>query len=173
MLKVSALLFGFYLVKCQLGIIAWKNARDDTGLTPEDYAKKRGHVSYIQMVQDKIDRRLPKVHVSVAIPTRPSTTDTITKHASHLKSTDQTAFDVEKSARSIIINEPLSCRQCVQVHQLAYQPRTNRIFSTRPAMLSLVAIAAVCVCVGLIMKSPPQVSFMKPFLWDKIHWGPN
>lgn len=148
----------------------WKTARDDTGLTPEDYAQKRGHISYIQMVQDKIDRRLPKAHVSVAIPSRPSATDTITKHASHLKSTDQTAFDVEKSARSII-NQPLSCGQCV--HQLAYRPRTNRFFSTRPAMLSLVAIAAVCVCVGLIMKSPPQVSSMKPFLWEKITWGPN
>ncbi|TKW12329.1 hypothetical protein SEVIR_5G029400v4 [Setaria viridis] len=154
----------------QLGIKVWKTARDDTGLTPEDYAQKRGHISYIQMVQDKIDRRLPKAHVSVAIPSRPSATDTITKHASHLKSTDQTAFDVEKSARSII-NQPLSCGQCV--HQLAYRPRTNRFFSTRPAMLSLVAIAAVCVCVGLIMKSPPQVSSMKPFLWEKITWGPN
>ncbi|CAL4964034.1 unnamed protein product [Urochloa decumbens] len=156
----------------QLGIKAWKNARDGTGLTPEDYAQKRGHISYIQMVQDKIDQRLPKAHVSVSIPSRPSATDTVRKHASQQKSTDQTTFDVEKSSRSI--NQPLSCVQCVhQVHQLAYRPRTNRFFSTRPAMLSLVAIAAVCVCVGLIMKSPPQVSSMKPFLWEKIRWGPN
>ncbi|RLM93962.1 hypothetical protein C2845_PM08G10800 [Panicum miliaceum] len=156
----------------QLGIKAWKNARDDTGFTPEDYAQKRGHIFYIQMVQDKIDRRLPKAHVSVAIPSRASAPDTVRKHGSQLKSTDQTTFNVEKSPRSI--SQPLSCRQCVhQDHQLAYRPRTNRFFSTRPAMLSLVAIAAVCVCVGLIMKSPPHVSSMKPFLWEKIRWGPN
>ncbi|PUZ57112.1 hypothetical protein GQ55_5G402000 [Panicum hallii var. hallii] len=156
----------------QLGIKAWKNARDDTGFTPEDYAQKRGHISYIQMVQDKIDRRLPKAHVSVAIPSRASAPDTVRKHGSQLKSTDQTTFNVEKSPQSI--SQPLSCRQCVhQDHQLAYRPRTNRFFSTRPAMLSLVAIAAVCVCVGLIMKSPPHVSSMKPFLWEKIRWGPN
>jgi len=156
----------------QLGIKAWKNARDDTGLTPEDYAQKRGHISYIQMVQDKIDRRLRKAHVSVAIPSRPSAPDTVRKHGSQLKPTDQTTFNVEKSPRSI--NQPMSCRLCVhQVHQLAYRPQPTRLFSTRPAMLSLVAIAAVCVCVGLIMKSPPHVNFMKPFLWEKIRWGPN
>ncbi|XP_062197112.1 squamosa promoter-binding-like protein 1 [Phragmites australis] len=153
----------------QLGIKAWKNARDDTGFTPEDYARKRGHISYIQMVQDKIDSRIPKANVSVAIPSGPSTTDTIGKHASRLKSPDQTTFDVEKSQRSI--KQPLSCRECVQ--QLVYRPRTNRFLSNRPAMLSLVAIAAVCVCVGLIMKSPPQVGFMRPFIWEHINWGPK
>ncbi|KAF8724310.1 hypothetical protein HU200_021339 [Digitaria exilis] len=154
----------------QLGIKAWKNARDDTGLTPEDYAQKRGHISYMQMVQDKIDQRLPKAQVSVAIPSRPSATDTVGKHASQMKSTAQTRFDVE-SQRSI--SQLLSCGQCVRQVQLTYGPRTNKFLSTRPAMLSLVAIAAVCVCVGLIMKSPPQVGSMKPFLWDKIRWGPN
>lgn len=156
----------------QLGIKAWKNARDDTGLTPEDYAQKRGHISYIQMVQHKIDQRLPKAHVSVAIPSRPSATDTVGKHTNQIKPTDQTTFDVEKSRQSI--NQPLSCGQCAhQVHQLTNRPRTNKYLSTRPAMLSLVAIAAVCVCVGLILKSPPHVGCMKPFLWEKILWGPT
>uniref|UniRef100_A0A0A9D7Q3 SPL1 n=1 Tax=Arundo donax TaxID=35708 RepID=A0A0A9D7Q3_ARUDO len=68
----------------QLGIKTWKNARDATGFTPEDYARKRGHISYIQMVQGKIDSRIPKAHVSVAIST------------GQMKSTDQTTFDVEK-----------------------------------------------------------------------------
>ncbi|KAJ1283431.1 hypothetical protein BS78_03G128100 [Paspalum vaginatum] len=156
----------------QLGIKVWKNARDATGFTPEDYARKRGHLSYVQIVQDKIDRRVPKAHVSVSIPSRLSTTDTVGKNASGLKSVDQTTFGVEKRQQST--NQPLSCRQCAQqVQQLAYRPWTNRFLSNRPAMLSLVAIAAVCVCVGLIMKSPPQVGSMKPFLWDKIRWGPT
>ncbi|XP_062208953.1 squamosa promoter-binding-like protein 1 isoform X2 [Phragmites australis] len=153
----------------QLGIKAWKNARDATGFTPEDYARKRGHISYIKMVQDKIDSRIPKAHVSVAIPSGPSTTNAIGKHAIQLKSTDQTTFDVEKGQQSI--KQPLSCRQCVQ--HLGYHPRTNRFLSNRSAVLSLVAIAAVCVCVGLLMKSPPQVGIMKPFLWDHINWGPK
>ncbi|XP_035822107.1 squamosa promoter-binding-like protein 1 isoform X2 [Zea mays] len=153
----------------QLGIKAWKNARDATGFTPEEYARKRGHISYIQLVQDKIDRRVSRAHVSVTIP---STIDTAGKHASRLKPADQITFGVEKKQRGM--NQTLSCRQCVQqVQQLAFHSRTNRFLSNRPAMLSLVAIAAVCVCVGLIMKSLPQVGGMRPFLWDKIRWGPN
>ncbi|PWZ31551.1 Squamosa promoter-binding-like protein 1 [Zea mays] len=153
----------------QLGIKAWKNARDATGFTPEEYARKRGHISYIQLVQDKIDRRVSRAHVSVTIA---STIDTAGKHASRLKPADQITFGVEKKQRGM--NQTLSCRQCVQqVQQLAFHSRTNRFLSNRPAMLSLVAIAAVCVCVGLIMKSLPQVGGMRPFLWDKIRWGPN
>ncbi|AQK89115.1 Squamosa promoter-binding protein-like (SBP domain) transcription factor family protein [Zea mays] len=153
----------------QLGIKAWKNARDATGFTPEEYAAKRGNISYIQMVQDKIDRRVTRAHVSVTIP---STIDTVGKHGSRMKPADQITFGVEK--KQLSINQTLSCRQCVQqAQQLAFHPRTNRFLSNRTAMLSLVSIAAVCVCVGLIMKSLPQVGCMKPFLWDNIRWGPN
>nr|AQQ11837.1 squamosa-promoter binding protein-like protein [Bambusa oldhamii] len=150
----------------QLGIKAWKNARDAAGLTPEDYARKRDHISYIQMVQSKIDSSLPNAHVSVAMPS----TDNIVNHASLLKSTDQASFDVQNSQQSD--KRPLSCRQCVQ--HLAYRRHSNRFLSNRPALLSLLAIAAVCVCVGLIMKSPPHVSGMRgPFLWNSLHSGPD
>ncbi|TVU21324.1 hypothetical protein EJB05_30952 [Eragrostis curvula] len=153
----------------QMGIKVWKSARDATGFTPEDYARKRGFISYIQMVQEKIDRRIPKAHVSVAIASAPSTTNIVGKHPSRLNFTDQTTFDVEKSHCSI--KQPVSCNRCVQ--QLRYRPQTSRFLSNRPAMLSLVAIAAVCVCVGLLMKSPPLVACMRPFIWEHIKWGPT
>ncbi|KAK3160649.1 hypothetical protein QOZ80_1BG0062500 [Eleusine coracana subsp. coracana] len=151
----------------QMGINVWKNARDATGFTPEDYARKRGFISYIQMVQEKIDQRIPKAHLSVAIAGGPCTTDIVGKHISRLNSTDKITFDVEKCS----IKQPLSCNQCVQ--QLRYRPQTSRFLSNRPAVLSLVAIAAVCVCVGLLMKSPPYVGCMRPFLWEHIKWGPT
>lgn len=150
----------------QLGIKAWKNARDATGFTPEDYAQKRDHISYIQMVQSKIDSRLPNAHVSVAMPS----TDITVNHASRLMSTDQATFDVQKSQQSD--KRSLSCRQCVQ--HLAYRPHSNRFLSNRPAVLSLLAIAAVCVCVGLIMQSPPHVCGTRgPFLWNSLLSGPQ
>ncbi|KAL5228465.1 hypothetical protein ABZP36_016730 [Zizania latifolia] len=154
----------------QLGIKAWKNARDATGFTPEDYAWKRGHKSYIQMVQSKIDSRVPKAHVSVATPSCPSTTDVAEKHASRLKPTDQSTFDLEKGQQSK--KRPLRCRQCIA--QLAYCHRANTFLSSRPAVLSLVAIAAVCVCVGLIMQSPPRIGGMSgPFRWNSLGSGPK
>uniref|UniRef100_A0A0D3EMS7 SBP-type domain-containing protein n=1 Tax=Oryza barthii TaxID=65489 RepID=A0A0D3EMS7_9ORYZ len=155
----------------QLGTKAWKNARDATGLTPEDYARKRGHESYIEMVQNKIDSRLPKAHVSVTISSTTSTTDFTEKHASQSKTTDQTAFDVEKG-QQISTKPPLSCRQCLP--ELAYRHHLNRFLSTRPAVLSLVAIAAVCVCVGLIMQGPPHIGGMRgPFRWNSLRSGPK
>lgn len=156
----------------QLGIKAWKHARDTTGYTPEDYAQKRGHISYIQMVENKINSRLPKAHVSVSMTISPSTTDISEKHAGRSKSTNQTTLDIEKSQRSD--KRPPSCRQCVQLQHIAYHPRPNRFLSNRPAVLSLVAIGAVCVCVGLIMQSPPTVGvgMTGPFLWSSLNYGP-
>ncbi|VAI72867.1 unnamed protein product [Triticum turgidum subsp. durum] len=148
----------------QLGIKTWKNARDASGYTPEDYARRRGHTSYIQMVQNKINSRLPAAHVSVSM----TTTGIAEKHADagRPRSTDQTVFDVEKS--------PPGCRQCVQLQHIAYRPCPNSFLSNRPAVLSLVAIAAVCVCVGLIMQSPPVIRGLPgPFLWNHIRWGPT
>ncbi|KAM3209254.1 hypothetical protein ACQJBY_063751 [Aegilops geniculata] len=148
----------------QLGIKTWKNARDATGYTPEDYARRRGHTSFIKIVENKIDSRLPAAHVSVAM----TTTGIAEKHADagRPRSTDQTVFDVEKS--------PPGCRQCVQLQHIACRPFPNRFLSNRPAVLSLVAIAAVCVCVGLIMQSPPVIRGLPgPFLWNHIRWGPT
>jgi hypothetical protein len=153
----------------QMGIKVWKNARDATGFTPEDYARKRGFISYIQMVQEKIDMKIRRAHVSIAIASEPSTTNIVGKHTGRLKYTDKTTFDVEKSHCNV--RRQLSCNQCVQ--RLSYRPQTSRFLSNRPAVLSLVAIAAVCVCVGLLMKSPPHVACMRPFLWDHIKWGPT
>jgi hypothetical protein len=153
----------------QMGINVWKNVRDATGFTPEDYARRRGFISYIQMVQEKIDMKIPRAHVSVAIASEPSTTSSVGKHTGRLKYTDKTTFDVEKSHCNV--RRQLSCNQCVQ--RLSYRPQTSRFLSNRPAVLSLVAIAAVCVCVGLLMKSPPHVACMRPFLWEHIKWGPT
>ncbi|KAF7100653.1 hypothetical protein CFC21_102140 [Triticum aestivum] len=145
----------------QLGIKTWKNARDATGYTPEDCARRRGQTSYIQMVQNKINSRLPAAHVSV-----PMTTTGTAAEAGRPRSTDQTVFEFEKS--------PPGCRQCVQLQHIAYRPCPNRFLSNRPVVLSLVAIAAVCVCVGLIMQSPPVVRGVPgPFLWNHIRWGPT
>ncbi|KAM0833435.1 hypothetical protein ACQ4PT_064272 [Festuca glaucescens] len=156
----------------QLGLKTWKNARDATGYTPEDYARRRGHISYIQMVQNKINSRLPGAHVSVSMTNSPCTTHITEKNVGRPKSINQTAFHVEISRHND--KQSPSCRRCVQLQHIAYHPRPNRFLSNRPAVLSLVAIAAVCVCVGLIMQSPPTVGGVRaPFNWNSMRWGPK
>ncbi|CBI37021.3 unnamed protein product, partial [Vitis vinifera] len=111
-----------------VGVEAWKSARDSTGFTPEDYARLRGHYSYIHLVQKKINRRLGNGHVVV----------------------DQ-------------------CKRCN--HKVAYG-NASRSLLYRPAMLSMVAIAAVCVCVALLFKSSPEVLYVfTPFRWELLDYG--
>jgi hypothetical protein len=44
----------------------------------------------------------------------------------------------------------------------------------RPFVLSMLTVAAVCVCVGVLMKGPPSVSFVQgPFVWESIRYGPK
>ncbi|KAJ8503916.1 hypothetical protein OPV22_004802 [Ensete ventricosum] len=66
--------------------------------------------------------------------------------------------------------QPPSCNRCSQ--QLAYQNSVARTMLYRPVMLSLVGIAAVCVCVGLLFKTPPQVFYVFPsFRWELLEYG--
>ena len=51
----------------QVGIEAWNSARDSTGSTPEDYARLRGHYSYIHLVQKKINKKSAAEHVVLDI----------------------------------------------------------------------------------------------------------
>ncbi|OWM79735.1 squamosa promoter-binding-like protein 1 [Punica granatum] len=150
-----------------VGVEAWKNARDSTGSTPEDYARLRGHYSYIHLVQRKLNRRaLPPQasHVVLDIP------DSSNAQQSHSKDTTTTSsFEIGKIESSWKPGHRNSCRMCGQ--KLAYGIG-GRSLLYRPAMLSMVAIAAVCVCVALLFKSSPEVLYVfRPFRWELLEYG--
>lgn len=146
----------------QVGIEAWKNARDGTGSTPEDYARLRGHYTYIHLVQKKINKRQGAAHVVVEIPT------SLTERNTNQKQTDSlTSFEIGKAegrrgqGNCKLCDTKISCRTAV-----------GRSLVYRPAMLSMVAIAAVCVCVALLFKSSPEVLYMfRPFRWESLDFG--
>jgi hypothetical protein len=143
-----------------VGIGAWKNARDSTGFTPEAYARLRGHYSYIHMVQKKINKRpaTKAGHVIVNIPGVKSDTNVNQKQNNKLTAA---SFEIGR------VNG--SCKLCDQ--KLAYRT-AHRSLVYRPAMLSMVAIAAVCVCVALLFKSCPEVLYVfRPFRWEMLEYG--
>ncbi|XP_028783232.1 squamosa promoter-binding-like protein 12 [Neltuma alba] len=149
-----------------VGIKAWKSARDNTGLTPEEYASMRGYHSYIQLVQTKASKRSDETHHYVLdIP--PSLVDSNTKKKQR-SSSKVSSLQTEKikMAAATIAHQ---CGLCQ--HKLArHSTRTALVY--RPAMLSMVAIAAVCVCVALLFKSSPQVSYVfQPFRWESLEYG--
>ncbi|KAK2418891.1 squamosa promoter-binding protein [Trifolium repens] len=147
---------------CMVGIEAWNSIRDSTGSTPEDYARLRGHYTYIHLVQKKINKRQGGPHVVVEIPSNLTMFDTSQK-----KDESSTTFEIGNAGvRSLQKN----CKLCDQ--KLSCRTAVGKSFAYRPAMLSMVAIAAVCVCVALLFKSSPEVLYIfQPFRWESLEYG--
>ncbi|KMZ60230.1 putative Squamosa promoter-binding protein [Zostera marina] len=133
----------------QVGISAWKTIRDITNYTPEDYARAKNHESYLRLVDKKITQKSnsSSTHVIVDIP--------------------MSVFDIKKG------NTPY-CQTCNQ-QQLKYMRKIQRrsLLIYKPAILSMVGIAAVCVCLGLLLKGLPEVQYvLSPFRWETTRFGP-
>ncbi|KAM7487994.1 hypothetical protein LguiB_025478 [Lonicera macranthoides] len=152
-----------------VGIKAWRSARDSTGLTPNDYACMRDHFSYIHLVQKKINKKKSAGgHVVLDIPPTLLDSNIKQKLADAYKSlAEVSTFQTEKT-----ISKPIQ-RQCNRCEQkLAYSGSRTSLAFYRPAMLSMVAIAAVCVCVALLFKSSPEVLYVfEPFTWERLEYG--
>ncbi|KAG2693193.1 hypothetical protein I3760_08G085600 [Carya illinoinensis] len=143
-----------------VGIEAWKGAHDSTGATPEDYARLRGHFSYIHLVQKKINKRSAG-HLVVDIP------NVLLDCGANQKQHDElvASFEIGTELRHI----QQQCKLCDQ--KLAYGTACRSLVY-RPVMLSMVAIAAVCVCVALLFKSSPEVLYVfRPFRWELLDCG--
>ncbi|KAG1327632.1 squamosa promoter-binding-like protein 12 [Cocos nucifera] len=149
----------------QLGVRAWSTVHDSTGFTPEDYARSRGHGSYIQLVRRKLGDKSDKGHVVLHIN---GNDDATYKQADGSCSGKPSGFQIEKS--KIRSAPPPYCKRCDQ--QLAYSRSMSSSLLYRPAMLAMVGIAAVCVCVALLFKGPPEVLLVyPPFRWELLDYG--
>ncbi|KAK9934121.1 hypothetical protein M0R45_021277 [Rubus argutus] len=131
----------------KVGIEAWKNARDSTGMTPNDYASMQGRYSYINLIQRKISKKLESGHVVVDIPGAILDSNSKQKQSDGHRSSKVASFDTEKFEIKALVRG--DCKLCSQ--KVAYGSTRSLVY--RPAMLSMVAIAAVCVCVALLFKS--------------------
>ncbi|CAH8320761.1 unnamed protein product [Eruca vesicaria subsp. sativa] len=141
-----------------VGIEAWRTSRDSTGFTPEDYARLRGHFSYIHLIQRKNNKKsATEDHVVVNIPA------SISEREQKVPKSGSSALEITHA------NHQLQCKLCD--HKLVYGT-ARRSVAYRPAMLSMVAIAAVCVCVALLFKSCPEVLYVfQPFRWELLDYG--
>ncbi|KAK9991981.1 hypothetical protein SO802_026966 [Lithocarpus litseifolius] len=149
-----------------VGIKAWKSARDSTGLTPNDYACLRGYYSYIHLVQKKISKKSGNSHVALDIPGALLDCNTKRKQSERHKLSKVASLQTEK------VEMGVSCRHCKVCEQKPAYGNMRRSLVYKPAMLSMVTIAAVCVCVALLFKSSPQVLYVfRPFRWELLKYG--
>nr|KYP57737.1 Squamosa promoter-binding-like protein 1 [Cajanus cajan] len=148
-----------------VGIEAWESARDSTGSTPIDYARLRGHYSYIQLVQNKTNKKDERQHV-VDIPGTVVDSNSKQKQTEGHRRCKVSSLQTEKIETTAMTQQ---CRVCQ--HKVAYGGMRIAVVY-RPVMLSMVAIAAVCVCVALLFKSSPRVYYVfQPFNWESLEYG--
>ncbi|XP_066352910.1 squamosa promoter-binding-like protein 6 [Miscanthus floridulus] len=144
-----------------IGISAWSNARDETGFTPEDYARQRGNDAYLNLVQKKMDKHLGKGQVVLGVPS--SICSVITD-------------GVKPGDVSLEICRPMSasvpsCLLCSRQARV-YPNSASRTFLYRPAMLTVMGVAVVCVCVGILLHTFPRVYAAPTFRWELLERGP-
>uniref|UniRef100_A0A0D9W117 SBP-type domain-containing protein n=1 Tax=Leersia perrieri TaxID=77586 RepID=A0A0D9W117_9ORYZ len=141
-------------------INAWRSARDDAGFTPEDYACQRGNDAYLNMVEKKINKHLGKGHVVLGVPSsmHPVISDGVKPGEASLE---------------IGMNVPPQASQCNACSRqaLMHPNSTARTFLYRPAMLTVMGIAVVCVCVGLLLHTCPKVYAAPTFRWELLERG--
>ncbi|XP_010559216.1 PREDICTED: squamosa promoter-binding-like protein 1 [Tarenaya hassleriana] len=150
-----------------VGLEAWKNSRDSTGFTPEDYARLRGHFSYIHLIQRKHKKKSTTEEHAVVVDIPLSFPDTAMENSLQKQKTGSRPSGLSE------ISRPTSshCKLCDQKMAYGFGPAVRSV-AYRPAMLSMVAIAAVCVCVALLFKSCPEVLYVfQPFRWELLAYG--
>ncbi|PSR92457.1 Squamosa promoter-binding-like protein [Actinidia chinensis var. chinensis] len=150
-----------------VGIEAWKGARDSAGLAPHDYACLRGYYSYIHLVQKKTSKKSGSGHVVLDIPGSLLQCNIKQKLMDGHNSAKVASFRTEKNEMKPFQGH---CKLCLQ--KRTYGSARTSVALYRPAMLSMVAIAAVCVCAALLFKSSPEVLYVfRPFRWELLKYG--
>ncbi|KAF3779634.1 Squamosa promoter-binding-like protein 1 [Nymphaea thermarum] len=161
----------------------WESDRDDGGLTPEGLALQKGHDHYVQLIEQKKKKRPTIGHVATHMPN-----DVLQPFERASESVvnewEQKPHGLQIDMSKTVVNEQkshelqidmsrtgqLQCKLCDR--QSFYRSGQYRMLNYRPAILSMVAIAAVCVCVGILFKSPPEVTFiLPPFRWESLGYG--
>uniref|UniRef100_A0A453MD46 Uncharacterized protein n=1 Tax=Aegilops tauschii subsp. strangulata TaxID=200361 RepID=A0A453MD46_AEGTS len=146
-----------------VGLNAWRNARDEIGFTPEDYARQRGNDAYINLVQKKIDRHLGKGHVVLGVPSSmcPGITDGVKAGDISLEICKAMPMTTTSASR---------CNICSRQAKM-YPNSFARTFLYRPAMFTVMGVAVICVCVGILLHTLPKVYAAPNFRWELLERG--
>lgn len=139
---------------------AWTSANDAFGQTPVMCALTSGNDRYVTMVQGKL--HASRNEESSAKPP-------------HMALNIGVEDVKSRVARKVLPTKQIQACTCrAREAQLPLRIRgLNKGFMYRPFVLSMLAVAAVCVCVGVLMRGSPNVNSMQgPFVWESIRFGP-
>jgi hypothetical protein len=137
--------------------------RDETGFTPEDYARQRGNDAYMNLVQKKIDKHLVKGHVVLGVPSSicPVITDGVKPGDISLEICKSMPMSPSSTTR---------CNICSRQARM-YPSSFAKTFLYRPAMFTVMGVAVICVCVGILLHTLPKVYAAPNFRWELLERG--
>ncbi|KAJ6799892.1 squamosa promoter-binding-like protein 15 isoform X2 [Iris pallida] len=144
-----------------IGLNCWNSIQDDNGQSPYMYASLRNNHSYNKLVARKlVDRKNSQVSIDVG-------KDEITMDKSW------TEGGTVKQGGSLAVKVS-SCAHCVHMEKMHRKRLVlSRGLLARPYVHSMLAIAAVCVCVCLFFRGSPQIGSIAPFKWENLDFGPK
>ncbi|GAA0141706.1 hypothetical protein LIER_02788 [Lithospermum erythrorhizon] len=141
----------------EIGMRSWNSTLDSTGLSPYAYALLRNNHSYNDLVAQKLaDTENGQISLSI-----------------HNELVPLELEKVQNKKKLIEFKQVLnSCSKCA----IAAARSSRRVSGTqgllqRPYIHSMLAIAAVCVCVCLLFRGAPDIGSVAPFKWEKLEFG--
>uniref|UniRef100_A0A1D1ZCN6 Squamosa promoter-binding-like protein 15 n=1 Tax=Anthurium amnicola TaxID=1678845 RepID=A0A1D1ZCN6_9ARAE len=141
----------------EIGLNFWNSVVDDSGQSPYTYALMRNNHSYNGLVARKLaDKRNGQVSITVG---NEETAQANPSFSRELDKPNLQSFET-------------TCSRCAMLE-------TRRIRSTfrlqgflqLPYINSILAIAAVCVCVSVFLRGAPELGSVAPFMWEKLGCG--
>ncbi|KAH7445710.1 hypothetical protein KP509_01G021200 [Ceratopteris richardii] len=161
----------------EAGLQGWKSACDHSGQTPEWHARNSGKLSYIQLVEKKLLRRLsPSVRITVYDMLQSSSmlsNDLFASKIESFGSQDIVSLDISSLPKREPPSSALVCGDCraaAKRHSHRFGKPQSRMH--RPLLMMVVAVAAVCATVALLYKTGPMLNVMYSLKWEGIKYGP-
>uniref|UniRef100_A0A7N0RAS4 Uncharacterized protein n=1 Tax=Kalanchoe fedtschenkoi TaxID=63787 RepID=A0A7N0RAS4_KALFE len=142
----------------ELGLYSWDSQQDESGQSPCAYATLRNNLSYNLLVARKLaDRRNNQISLLVE----------------ENETMEQAWVEPSPAGSRVLKHKPTSCSQCAAVAARCNNRRRvpgSHGMVARPFILSMLAIAAVCVCVCLYYRGYPRTGMVSPFTWEKLEY---
>ncbi|KAH7427626.1 hypothetical protein KP509_10G052200 [Ceratopteris richardii] len=163
----------------EVGLHGWKSLCDHSGCTPEWYAQISGKLSYIELVERKLLRKISQsVRIRVFdvlqshLIANTQCNNLIASKVNSLDGTDIMALEPTSSRSQEISGSIQICRNC-----RAIERRHTNMFARshiriqRPLLMMMVAVATLCATVALLYKTGPTLDVMYSLKWEGIMYG--
>ncbi|CAA0824388.1 Squamosa promoter-binding-like protein 14 [Striga hermonthica] len=142
----------------EVGLRSWNSVVDANGLSPYAYASMRNNHSYNALVARKLaEKENGQISVSIKDEIEPLRVES---------DPENNNLQFNKRQKSCSRCAVIASRGCIKKFGAG-----SKGLLQRPYIHSMLVVAAVCVCVCLLMRSHPRFGCGKSVDWDRLQFG--